>query len=310
MSLSKSDKMIIAVDIDGTLLNTEYDDLLAKREIDALQAVREAGHVLVLCTGRNLKSVEGLLDASGWFPDDLPMVLLNGASVWGGFPRQCLANRVLGPFEITELVKLFRQYDVVPMIYGTDNEGGILYHETSRVNKILARYIDKRKQAVGAIHEMDDLLAVPWQQALEVGSIDEKDKIMALSEAIRDTFDSRRVSENLSRHTPGVKVINTRSLMGNGLYYWAEVFHGACGKAAGLSVLRQEYPLVTGPMVAIGDNYNDLDMFAAADFSVAMGNAPADVQEQADLVTEKVIDGGAALVLNQLAEGKFPPSSG
>ena len=68
--MTPEQKILIAVDVDGTLLNTEFDDVLARREIDAMQAVRDAGHLLALCTGRNLRSVEGLLKASGWFPDD------------------------------------------------------------------------------------------------------------------------------------------------------------------------------------------------------------------------------------------------
>ncbi len=291
-------KMLIAVDVDGTLLNTEFDDHLAPREIEAMQAVRAAGHLLALCTGRNLRSVEGLLEGSGWFPDDLPLVLLNGATVWGDRPRRCLANRVIGRREITELVQLFRRHEVVPMIYGTDDEGGILHYETSRVNGILAGYIDKRRRMVGAIHEVDDLLKVPLQEALEVGSIDEKDKVLALSQAIGKELGER------------VKVINTQSLLGGGLYYWAEAFHGSCGKGSGLKVLQAHYPQVTGPVVAIGDNYNDLDMFAAADFSVAMGNGPEDVRQQANLVTRPVTESGAALVLEQLAEGVFPPRIG
>ncbi len=287
--------MIIAVDIDGTLLNTEFDDLLATREIEAMKAVRRAGHELVLCTGRNLKSVHGLLQGSGWFPDDLPLVLLNGASVWAQYPGQCLVNKVIGKRDIEQLVRLYRQYDVVPMVYGTDADGGILHFEKSRINKVLANYIDKRKMAVGAIHEVDDLLEVGLIEALEVGSIDVEEKIMALSTAIK---------KELSHC---VKVINTRSLMGGGLYYWAEVFHRSCDKGSGLALLREHLPEIEGPLVAIGDNYNDLDLFKVADFSVAMGNAPEDVASEADLVTCPVSEGGAGKVLLQLAQGIFPP---
>ncbi len=293
--MTPAQKLFVAVDVDGTLLNTEFDDVLARREIDAMQAVREAGHVLALCTGRNLRSVESLLEASSWFPDDLPMVLLNGASVWGGLPRRCLANQVIGRQEINALVQLFREHEVVPMVYGSDEDGGILYHETRLANDILSRYIAKRRSAVGAIHETEDLLQLNLDVALEVGSIDEKEKVMALTQAIGKQLPQQ------------VKVINTRSLLGGGLYYWAEVFHASCDKGAGLKVLRMHYPEVAGPLVAIGDNYNDLDMFAAADFSVAMGNSPKDVMSEADLVTKPVSEGGSALVLNQLAQGIFPP---
>jgi len=293
--MQPAQRMVVAVDVDGTLLNTEFDDVLRQREIDALQSVRDAGHLLALCTGRNLRSVQGLLKSSNWFPDDLPMVLLNGASVWAGEPRLCLANRVIGPTEISQLVALFRQFGVVPMVYGTDENGGVLYHETRSVNDILATYLNKRRSAVGAIHETDDLLELGLQEALEVGTIDVKDKISALSKAIGEELEGR------------VKVINTRSLLGGGLYYWAEVFHASCDKGSGLKVLRGHYPEFAGPLVAIGDNYNDLDMFMAADFSVAMGNSPTDVKSKADLVTASVSEGGAALVLDQLARGVFPP---
>lgn len=286
---------MVAVDVDGTLLNTEFDDVMAAREISALQAVRDAGHLLVLCTGRNWRSCSGLLESSGWFPDDLPLVLLNGATVWGGASRRCLANRVIGREEIHALVKLFRRHGVVPMVYGADEDGGVLHHESRPVNDILATYLGKRRQTVGAIEVVADILVLPLVQALEVGSIDEKNKVLALTRAIEREMGDR------------VKVINTRSLLGAGRYYWAEVFQGACDKGSGLEVLRSHYPEVSGPLVAIGDNYNDLDMFAAADFSVAMGNSPDQVKSRADLVTRTVGDGGAALILNQLAEGIFPP---
>jgi len=35
-------------------------------------------------------------------------------------------------------------------------------------------------------------------------------------------------------------------------------------------------------IVAIGDNFNDLDMFAVAGYSIAVGNAPQVVKEQVD----------------------------
>jgi len=38
-------------------------------------------------------------------------------------------------------------------------------------------------------------------------------------------------------------------------------------------------------VAVIGDNYNDLAMFAQSDFSIAMGNAPDDVKKKARFVT-------------------------
>ena len=73
--MSPDNQVLVAVDVDGTLLNTEFDDVLAAREIEAMDAVREAGHVLALCTGRNTRSLNSLMEMSNWQPVDLPRIL-------------------------------------------------------------------------------------------------------------------------------------------------------------------------------------------------------------------------------------------
>ncbi len=294
MSVTNNKPLLVAVDVDGTLLNTEFEDVLRPREIEAMDAVRAAGHVLALCTGRNLNSVRGLMEHSSWDPVDLPMVLLNGAVVWGGRPRRKLACNILVREQILELVRLFREHGTVPMVYGTDDDGGVLHHETRPLNDILGRYIANRRQTVGAIHTSDDLTALPWEQALEVGTIDLEDRVQALSRAIAERMDGQ------------VKVINTRSLLGGGQYYWAEAFHADSDKGKGLKILADECNIPTARSVAIGDNYNDLDMFAAAGFSVAMAGSPDDVKTQADMVTGHVGEGGAAEILEKIAVGDFP----
>ena len=295
MSTIENQSLLVAVDVDGTLLNTEFEDVLGSREIEAMDAVRAAGHVLALCTGRNLNSTRGLLEQSRWDPADLPMVLLNGAVVWGGRPRRRLACNVLVREQILELVRLFREHGTIPMVYGTDDDGGVLHHESRPVNDILGRYLDNRRLTVGAIHAVDDLTDLPWDQALEVGTIDREDRVRDLSAAITRQMDGQ------------VKVINTRSLLGGGRYFWAEAFHAASDKGRGLKILAAECDIPIARSVAIGDNYNDLDMFAAAGFSVAMAGSPDEVKTRADLVTGPVADGGAADILEQIAAGDFPP---
>jgi hydroxymethylpyrimidine pyrophosphatase-like HAD family hydrolase len=290
-----SKPLLVAVDVDGTLLDTEFEDVLRPREIEAMDAVRAAGHVLALCTGRNLNSIRGLMKHSSWDPEDLPMVLLNGAVVWGGRPRRKLACNILNREQILELVRLFRDHDTVPMVYGTDDDGGVLHHESRPINDILGRYIDNRRDTVGAIHTVDDLEDLPWEQALEVGTIDLEAKVKGLSAAVAERMSGQ------------VKVINTRSLLGDGMYYWAEAFHSATDKGRGLKVLAAECGIPVTRSVAIGDNYNDLDMFAAAGFSVAMAGSPDDVKACADLVAGPVGQGGAAEILEKIAGGDLPP---
>ena len=287
-------RLLVAVDVDGTLLDSEIDEVLRPRELAALESVRRAGHVLTLCTGRNFNSTSSLLARSGWMPPDLPLVLLNGAVVWADQPRRRIACHVLAGDEVRTLIRLFREHGTVPMVYGTDDDGGLLRFEERPVNDVLGRYLAGRRANTGGIEVVDDLLDCEWDQALEVGTIDEQPRIEALSSAI-------------ARELPGrVKVINTRSLMGGGVYYWAEAFHAATDKGSGLRTLGAHCGIAREHTVAIGDNYNDLDMFAYAGVSVAMGGSPSDVASRADFVTGAVADGGAADVLERIAAGKFP----
>jgi hydroxymethylpyrimidine pyrophosphatase-like HAD family hydrolase len=75
-------RLLVAIDVDGTLLDSEFEDALRPREVAALLAVRAAGHVVALCTGRNSRSIEGLLRRGDGALADLPLVLLNGADQW------------------------------------------------------------------------------------------------------------------------------------------------------------------------------------------------------------------------------------
>jgi Cof subfamily protein (haloacid dehalogenase superfamily) len=287
-------RLLVAVDVDGTLLDTEFDEMLRPREIAAMEAVRRAGHVVALCTGRNFNSTSGLLERSGWAPADLPLVLLNGAVVWADEPRRRIACNVLGGDEVRVLIRLFREHGTLPMVYGTDDDGGLLCFEERPVNHVLERYLAGRRLNTGGIETMPDLLDRDWRQALEVGTIDEKSRIDALSRAIASQLADK------------VKVINTRSLMGGGEYYWAEAFRHGSDKGAGLRTLAAHCGVARERTVAIGDNYNDIDMFAWAGFSVAMAGSPDDVASEADYVTGAVADGGAADILERIAAGSFP----
>lgn len=293
--MATRERILVAVDVDGTLINTEFADTLGRREIEAMEAVAAAGHIPAFCTGRNTRSLNSLFELSDWEPADMPRILLNGALVWGGRPAQRLAEHLLTGAEVRRLVELFLAHDAVPMVYARDDDGGVLYHPRRPVNPIQENYLNLRRHTVGALEVLDDMAGLPLRQALEVGTIDEKERIRGLTAAIAEALPGR------------VRVINTRSLLGGGAYYWAEAFHVGCNKGAALRTLAGSLEPQPTRIVAIGDNYNDLDMFEVADFAVAMGNSPDDVKQRADLVTDGVEQGGAARVLEQIARGEMPP---
>ncbi|HIX12433.1 MAG TPA: Cof-type HAD-IIB family hydrolase [Candidatus Anaerofilum faecale] len=84
----------------------------------------------------------------------------------------------------------------------------------------------------------------------------------------------------------------------NRVYY--EIMPENVNKGECLRLLCQKMQIPLENTVAIGDYYNDIDLLKTAGRSVAMGNAPWEVKQAADVVTGDCRDGGVASYLYQL----------
>ena len=87
----------------------------------------------------------------------------------------------------------------------------------------------------------------------------------------------------------------------NTIYY--EIMPQGVSKASGLERLCARLALPMENVIFIGDYYNDLDLMRLAGHSVAVANAPRDVQAQADEVTmSRCADGGVGEYLYKLVK--------
>ena len=71
-------------------------------------------------------------------------------------------------------------------------------------------------------------------------------------------------------------------------------------KGRALETLCEYLGRSTEDVIAFGDSHGDLDLFAAAGTSVAMGQAPSDVKDAADHVTTTNVEAGVAAFLRGL----------
>ena len=294
----KDQRLLIAVDVDGTLVNTELHDGLRGPEIRAAHLVRDAGHILALCTGRSARSAERVIRSSGNSLTGVPQILLNGALVINGGDGHILRSGGLEREMVSELVQMFREAGTMPMTFDMQEDGGGLRVENSEPNPVLGRYLDLRRTQIGHIDFCDDLTATIPAISQEVGTIDLQERAVALADQVKKRFGDR------------VWVVSTQTMIERETYQWIEVMPPHCNKGTGLEILAQELGVAKEDTVAIGDNYNDLDMFLVAGHSVAMGNAPADVKRSVDRVTAGVADHGAALILEEIARGEWPSRQG
>ncbi len=82
---------------------------------------------------------------------------------------------------------------------------------------------------------------------------------------------------------------------------WLDLAPEGVSKASALEMVRSRLGVDVTETLAVGDGRNDLEMFAWAGRSVAMGNATADVKSAADVITGTIQDDGLAQVLEALA---------
>jgi Cof subfamily protein (haloacid dehalogenase superfamily) len=75
----------------------------------------------------------------------------------------------------------------------------------------------------------------------------------------------------------------------------------AVDKGQGLRALAAHLGVSAQEIMAVGNDFNDLPMFAAAGLAIAVGNAPAAVQAAANQVVADVWHGGAAQAIRDFA---------
>jgi Cof subfamily protein (haloacid dehalogenase superfamily) len=78
-----------------------------------------------------------------------------------------------------------------------------------------------------------------------------------------------------------------------------ELISENASKGAGLKVLALAMDISLNDTVAVGDNYNDVSMFNAAKYSVAMGNAKDEIKAICTYVTLSNDEDGVAHILNE-----------
>jgi HAD superfamily hydrolase (TIGR01484 family) len=81
---------------------------------------------------------------------------------------------------------------------------------------------------------------------------------------------------------------------------WLDLAPDGVSKASALEIVRTALDVPIEATLAVGDGRNDLEMFAWAGRSVAMGQATTDVLEAADEITAAVDDDGLAVLLERV----------
>lgn len=277
---------IIALDLDGTLLDSEKR--LSSRNREALERAAEKGVLIVPTTGRFF----------GMMPPavrDLPFVryaiTINGAQVYDRETDTALVRDEI-PLEMAlGVMELLDRYDVIYDCY-RQNWGWM----TAALQAKAADYATN-EHYLKMVREFRK--PVPELKAHLKATASEGDvqKIMLFAPNSQDSSLSSKVlaaiSSEIAAKFPEIKV--TASTWNN-----IELNIKTAHKGNALKRFAEHLGFTLAECAAFGDGMNDLTMVEAAGFGVAMANAELAVKAAAKLVTKSNDEDGVAVALESL----------
>lgn len=245
---------MVVTDLDGTLLDSA-------RRIGAdnwrtLEELGRRGVIRVVSTGRTLFSALSVL------PPDTPIDYLchsSGAGImsWPGREPLRLINMPAADAGRLTSELLARDLDFMLHLALPDNHH-FYAHRSGRANADFerrhARYADYAQALTQPLPE-----PLSMSQALVIEPPPSPGRHAELVVAL-----------------PGFQVIRTTSPL-DGASTWIEIFPLGVNKGAAATWLRESLQQSVLDRVAIGNDYNDLDLLAWGDHSFVVGNAPAEL---------------------------------
>lgn len=267
---------IIALDLDGTLLNSHKQ--ISSRNLYALEAAAEDGWEIVPATGRFYR---GMPDYIRELPFVNYAITMNGAEV-----IDLLRNRLVYEADMPwkQAVKIMEWLDKFPVIYDCymESRGWISQNHKEKVDSVVRdphvrKMIHELRQPVPDLKEFiaDQQKGI---QKIQFFSVDDMERIKMLDTLPR-IFSDIAVSTALEQNV--------------------EINQVHANKGEALMALAGYIGVDMENTIAIGDGSNDLPMIKAAGIGIGMANGSQRVKEECDWATQTNDKDGVAMAIEK-----------
>lgn len=250
---------LIAIDIDGTLLDSHVR--LSPANLQALRRAHEAGIEIVLGTGRRHQFALPIAEALGF---DLWLISSNGAltqSTRGERFHQDLLPRQTA----LKFCRCLHEYHHnMVLTFDREARGGFVCESREQLYSVIQRWMEKNEPYIEYLSPIEDSLVTDPIQAMVCGPVElmQRAEQCLLSSDFAQEITVLRTQYD-HRDLTIVDVLNAGCSKGHALERWAN-YRG----------------IDRAQVMAIGDNYNDIEMLTFAGHPVIMGNAAEDLRRR------------------------------
>lgn len=270
------DIRLIAVDMDGTLLNSAKE--LTQKSLDTLREAHERGILIVPSTGR---MAQGLPEYIKQLSFVRYIITINGGVVWDLAENVSLYEANIPYARAIEVMEFIQRYDAVNDCYL--NGEAIMdrrfmdlidYHIPDSLAAVVRR---SRKPVDGYVEYMRNMHADV--QKIQMFFHDNEKRLAAIQELMQ-TF-------------PDLTLACSQT-------YNIELNAASANKGNALTILCGQLGIDIGKTMAFGDGGNDKAMLLAAGYAVAMENGTDDIKAVADYITGSNDEDGVARAIEKL----------
>ena len=260
---------LIAVDLDGTVLNHEQH--ATPRVLAALAAARAQGVKVTIATGRNSATSRRFAEMIGV---NAPVVCGQGGEIYDFATGETLQALTLDRDLACEVVRFAEGHPHWHIILYHDGE--IYIQRKFFADAFYAKLLSETKP-----HLVSDLC-----------------------QAVGETHPDKLIFAMDAEHTPGAiallrEFVGERAIVVQSHARFAEVNPLGAHKGAGLATLARRLGIRREEVMAIGDQENDLTMLAWAGLGVAMGQSSDAVKAAARWVAPSLDEDGAAVAIEK-----------
>lgn len=252
---------LIITDYDGTLAGNH--GVVSAQNRKALELLGQQNHVRVIATGRNLYSVHKVIDRK--FPVDY-VIFTTGAGIIHWPTQKIVLKHHLNEELVRTAFSTFKKHEVDFMIHNPIPDNHFFqYFNSGKANDDYQH----RKEHYKNYCRPGDPKELPNSATQFVGVLRE-DQTASVYEAIKNEI----VLGNVVRATSPFSHKNI----------WVEIFAKEASKQRSAEFLMQELSLDHDQTVAIGNDYNDIDLLSWAKKSFAVKNAIDELKERYEVV--------------------------
>jgi HAD superfamily hydrolase (TIGR01484 family) len=253
---------MVVTDLDGTLLHPGGS--LSRPDLSTLRTISSKGILRVIATGRSLFSTRKVLRPS--LPIDY-LIFSSGAGILEWRSKRIVQKYTMSAYQVECAAQLLLSMNLEFMIHRPIPENHRFhYFGTGKDNPDFLRRLEIYRDFA----TMGNATNFMYRDACQIVVVEPLD-------CVRSSYPI------IEKKLYGLSVIKTTSPI-DGASTWIEIFPPSVSKSLAAEWIRLHHDVPIGNILAVGNDYNDLDLLSWARHRFVVSNAPDELRNRFPMV--------------------------